>query len=267
MLVTAYIARMTLTGYRPRTIQERARALRAFSTFLEPRQLSEATRLDCEAFLARPLAAESRRAYRSHLRAFYAWCVDETYLSADPMEKVPAIRVRRGVPRPIGDADLARAMHQAGGRMGAWLLLMSLGGLRAMEVAGLRPADVMLSDTGALLFLREGKGGASATVPAHPAILAALSLLPIRDGMWWECNPATVSRAVAAHLRASGVEATGHQLRHFAGTSWYRASGHDLLTTAALLRHQNVSTTQVYSQLDPAGPSRVVNLVALPRVS
>lgn len=55
----------------------------------------------------------------------------------------------------------------------------------------------------------------------------------------------------------------GHRLRHFAGTAFYKASGHDLLATARLLRHSKVDTTMIYAQLDPTRPTEVVNAVPL----
>lgn len=130
-----------------------------------------------------------------------------------------------------------------------------------MEVAALRPADIMDAEGIALLYLRECKGGGTATVPAHADVLAALNALPIRDRAWWTLTPGTISTYVGRYLRSLGIEATAHQLRHTAGTSWYRASGHDLLTTARLMRHAHTSTTQGYAQLDPKRPAEVVSLV------
>ena len=259
MLITAYCNRLRLAGYRPSTITHRERCLRAFEASVAPHQLTQAGRLDVEAYLSRPLAPESRRAYRSHLSAFFKWALEEGYVSADPTAKVPAIRVPKASPRPVSHDELRRALDHAGGRMTAWLLLMALGGLRAIEVAALRPEDLTIAQDGqALLFLRETKGGGTATIPAHEFIAQALLALPIRDGLWWKCSANHVSVTVAEHLRASGVNATGHRLRHFAGTEWYRASGHDLLTTARLLRHVSVRTSQVYAQLDPTRPAEVV---------
>ena len=101
-------------------------------------------------------------------------------------------------------------------------------------------------------------------MPAHSAVLSALVQLPARDGLWWECSARHVSTEVGAFLRAVGIDATAHRLRHYAGTAWYEASGHDLLTTARLLRHASVTTTQVYAQLSPTRPAEVVDLVELP---
>jgi integrase len=263
-VIQQYRNQLVLAGYRPMTVRYRIRCVRDFAAHLAPRTLQEAHRADVEAFLARPLAAESRRCYRSHLRAFYAWALEEGHVSEDPTVKVAPIRVKRGAPRPIGADDLAEALQRAPARMRAWLLLMALGGLRACEVARLRPTDLLISDGVALLWLRETKGGGTATVPAHPAIVEALAALPVIDGRWWKACPQYVSQTVSTFLRACGIDATGHQLRHFAGTAWYRASQHDLLVTARLLRHVNAATTQTYAQFDPTRPAEVVRLVPMP---
>lgn len=271
MLVQAHANHLVLAGYRPSSIAARTSCLHTFERSIadETHQavtLTTASRLHVEAYLSRPLKPESRRAYRGHLRGFYAWALDEGFVIADPTVKIPNVRVPRAVPRPIHDEDLRKALAQADPRMRAWLLLMALAGLRCIEVAALRPQDVSVTDAGPLLFLRECKGGGTAVVPAHAAVLAALVQLPARDGMWWECSPNHVSTTTAAYLRAMGVDATAHRLRHWAGTSWYRESTHDLLATAQLLRHASVRSTQVYAQLDPSRPAAVVAAVQLPTV-
>ena len=72
-----------------------------------------------------------------------------------------------------------------------------------------------------------------------------------------------MSRQTAEHFRRCGINATAHQLRNYAGTTWYEASGHDLLTTARLLRHSDVSSTQTYAQISPVRPTEVVGAVGL----
>jgi integrase len=265
VLINAYANRLRLGGYRPASVTARTSCLRSFERSLADHQvtLTTAGRLEVEAFLARDLAPESRRAYRGHLRGFYAWAVEEGYVQTDPTLKLPPIRIPRAVPRPIPDHDLRKAVSQADPRMKAWLLLMALAGLRCIEVAALRPEDVSVVDDGAVLFLREVKGGGTATVPAHEAVLGALTALPARNGLWWDCSARRVSTSTSAYLRGMGVNATAHRLRHWAGTSWYQASGNDLLATARLLRHASVKTTQVYAELDPTRPAAVVKAVQL----
>lgn len=263
LLIESYLSRLTLASYRPATVDLRRRVLVNFAATLAPRELADASRHDCEQFLARPLAPGSRRVYRSTLRHFYGWAVDEGLLGENPAGRIPPIRVRAGTPRPVSEPDLRRALARADTRTRAWLLLMSLAGLRCLEVAALRPRDLVSTDGGWLLMLVETKGGAPAVVPAHPAVVSGLSMLPVSAGMWWSCSSRHVGRVVAGHLRSCGVDATAHQLRHTAATAWLRASDHDLLTTATLMRHRSVQTTQVYAQLDPQRPAQVVSLVDL----
>lgn len=262
-LLTVYLNRLRLANFRPQTIDARGTCLSAFAATLGDRSLAEATRIDVEAYLTRPLAPESRRTYRSHLRAFYGWCLEEGHVLEDPTARIPAVRVKRGTPRPVPDADLLRALENADRRMHVWLLLMCLAGLRCMEVAALRPADLLDSPAGPLLYLREVKGGGTATVPAHPALVAALHAMPIRDGLWWDLTPHALSTQVNRYLRAVGVPSTAHALRHWAGTNWYRVSGHDLLTTARLMRHTSVDTTTIYAQISPERPAEVARAVTL----
>jgi integrase/recombinase XerD len=265
--INAYCNRMRLAGFRPQSVTARLSCLRSFEKYIAPTALMEATRFDIEAYLARPLAPESRRAYSCHLRAFYRWALDEGLVEEDPTLRLPAVRIPRASPRPVSHEDLNTAVMHAGQRMRAWLLLMALGGLRCIEVAAVRPEDLTVTSAGPLLFLRECKGGGTGTMPAHAGIVAALSALPVRAGAWWSCSAHHVSIEVNRYLREVGVKATSHQLRHWAGTEWYRASGHDLLATAQLLRHASVQTTQIYAQLDPVRPAEVVALVRPPAPS
>lgn len=267
-LIKLYLDRLTVTGYREGTLRTRRSVLSHLETFLQPKPLALATRSDLQSFLARPLAAESRRSYRSHLRHFYEFAVEEGHVLDSPAEKLPAIRVSPGTPRPIDGADLRLAVGSADQRTRAWLLLMALGGLRCMEVASLEPSDLIETEGGWLLYLRECKGGGTATVPAHEAVVRALLALPVHEGnTWWSCSRHYVSQVISAHLHSLGIRASAHQLRHAAGTAWYRGSGHDLLVTARLMRHQSVRTTQIYAALDPVRPAEVVAAVPSPMAS
>lgn len=255
--VHAHLARLRLAGYSERTVSNRAKVLYAFQREIRTDVLL-ASRYEVEGYLGRALAPASRAVYRAHLAGFYRWALEEQLIEADPMLRVPHVRVPRALPRPVTETELAVALHHGDTRMRAWLTLMAYGGLRCLEVAALAPTDI---DPGppTMLRLRVTKGGHEAVVPAHPAVLRALAELPVLDGAWWTVKPHTVSKAVSKHLDRCGIDATAHCLRHFAGTTWYRASGHDLLVTAQLLRHASVSTTQGYAQIEP---TRAIEVVA-----
>lgn len=265
MTVQKHLNRLRLAGYREETIRTKRRVFSLLASHIDPTPLDQASRDQLEAFLSRPgLRPATRKAYLSHFRAYYRWLVEEGLRADDPTYRIPAIRVTKGLPRPIESHDLALALRVAPPRMRAWLLLMSLAGLRCCEVSRLRPEDLVDSPTGAYLFLREMKGGNQGTVPAHKAIREQLATLPIRNGLWWSVTPSTVSIETNAFLHSCGIAATAHRLRHWSGTAWYEASGHDLLTTQRLLRHVDVSNTQVYADVDPTRPAEVAALVSLP---
>lgn len=267
MSLETHLNRLLLAGHRDQTIRTKRRMFGLLAYHLTPKTLEQATRDDLEAFLARPhLKAATRKAYRSHIRAYYKWLLEEGIRDDDPSYGLPSIRVPRGLPRPIPTVDLATALRVAPPRMRAWLLLMCLAGLRCCEVARLRPDDIVQTPTGTILFLREAKGGSQQTVPAHPAVLQQLDVLPIRNRSWWTVQPNQVSVDTARFLRSIGINATAHQLRHWAGTEWYGID-HDILTTQRLLRHASVENTQVYANIDPRRPAEVAGLVAVPSAS
>lgn len=267
MTLETHLNRLLLAGYRNETIRTKRRMFGILASHLDPKPLELATRFDLENFLARPhLKAATRKAYRSHLRAYYRWLVEEGIRTDDPSYQLPSIRVPKGLPRPIPTEELAVALQVARPRMRAWLLLMCMSGLRCCEIARLRPDDVVVTPTGTILFIREAKGGAQQTVPAVDAVLEQLACLPIRNGAWWEVQPNQVSVDTAVFLRSIGVNATAHQLRHWAGTSWYGVD-RDILSTQRLLRHASVSNTQVYADVDPCRPAEIASLVEVPSAS
>lgn len=263
-VIDTHLHWLTFKGRSPRTVDARGAVLRRMEEAQGPiLGLNEGDLLE---WLSRPgLQAESRRAYRSHVRGFYEWALERELIPEDPAAKIPTVKVPRRLPDPISPSDLKLALANADARMYAWLILGALAGLRCMEIAGLCPGDIYAPEDGGmpLLMLRHTKGGGSGIVPAHPLILAALAALPVYSGKWWDVSPKYVSQEIGNYLHSLGIRASAHKLRHHAGTAWLRASGHDILTTAALLRHASVATTMSYAQLDPTRPSEVVALTRL----
>lgn len=98
--LNTYLARLTLAGYRPATVEARGRCLRAFAATVD--DITTASREDCETYLARPLALASRRAYADHLRSFYRYLCDEGLREDDPTERLP--RFRRALRHYAGTA-------------------------------------------------------------------------------------------------------------------------------------------------------------------
>ena len=77
-------------GLLTNSIGRREIHLRAFARYLEPRSLLDATREDVDLFLdARPISAQTRYCWLSHLHNFYDWADREELGAHDPTTNHP----------------------------------------------------------------------------------------------------------------------------------------------------------------------------------
>ena len=143
------------------------------------------------------------------------------------------------------------------------------GGLRLLEGARLQIADI---DSGRMLFHIHGKGKRDRYVPLPTPILPRLRdywrthrsrewLFPaptrrgLRHSLAHQGGPVTRSRLQSAFRRAvqkSGIatRASVHTLRH-SYASHLHAAGVSLRLIQAILGHQSLRTTQIYTHLTP----------------
>ena len=212
-------------------------------------------------FDLRPIGPGQRAAQHAHLSTFYRWAVDHGHLPGpSPMDLIVRPRVKRGLPRPIDEDDLARALAHADRQMRLILRLGAYAGFRAGEVAQLRGEAYRRGE----LLIENGKGGKSRVVPAHPSIQVELAAWPSKgwlftkqDGTPWRGN--RVSQAVGDHFRDLGIDATFHQCRHRFATELLRVSG-NLLLVSRLLGHARLEETLVYAQLTATGADEVAQM-------
>jgi site-specific recombinase XerD len=263
-LLAAHVVHLERCGSMRTSIDKRLIYLRAFARWLEPASLLDATRQDVETFLdsrrtdykhppkGLPITSRTRYHWLSHFGAFYRWAVNDELASKDPTLAIIRPKVRRSIPRPIADDDLARAMAEAPTQMKAMLSLAALMGLRCKEIAGLDREDVAETRDPPVIVVVKGKGGHQRIVPLHPEVLSALRCLPLpRDGAVFvrpngnRFTPEWMSVVIRAYFADIGIDATAHQLRHWFGTGIYAAT-HDLRLTQELLGHQSPDTTAIY---------------------
>lgn len=200
------------------------------------------------AFQATPgWSAETRKSARSGVRGFFGWAYATGRIPADPSRLLPEVRVPQGVPRPVPEAVLARALLAAGPREELMLRLGAHLGLRRSEIAGLHSDDLV----GEELFVR-GKGGRVRRVPCSLAVVAALGQLP----QGW-VFPAPSGGHLSADWvgrvlrRQLGHGWSAHTLRHRFASRAYAAE-RDLFAVQELLGHSKPETTRRYTEV-PAG--------------
>lgn len=198
------------------------------------------------------LKPASRNNELSAVRAFYKWAVIFEHRNDDPTLRLMYVKQGKGMPRPVSRADLMAlldAIEDADVRraicLGAWA------GLRVSEAAALDWADV---DTENNRIRVTGKGGKVRLVGLSPLLLD--SLLPDTGGNVVRAGgkpyaAATLDRKANRAIRAAGVDATYHQLRHRFGTIALAATG-NLLAVSRAMGHTSPATTAIYAATSDA---------------
>lgn len=191
----------------------------------------------------------TRWTYHGSLAAWFRWLVQQEYRADNPMDKVGSPRRPRSEPRPISDADMRRIlrtpMHR---RTRAMILLAAFEGLRTHEIAKIKGEDL---DLIARTMVVKGKGGVTATMPLHHFVVEQAYRMP-RRGYWFpgvdrgHQRRESVSGTIKEAMVRAGVAGSAHQLRHWFGTALVRA-GVDLRTVQVLMRHQNLTSTAIYT--------------------
>lgn len=227
---------------------------------LEPGQL-----LRFEKLAIAGKAAETRRAYVCHLRAFYRWAKQTGIVSEDPSTLLTLPMVPKHLPRPIAEDDLALALDRARPKMRAMLTLAGYAGLRCVEIAGLEWSDLHRDTEGSMyLHIRKGKGAKERRVEIGNTVLQALQAFGIKrrgpmflgsDGA--VIDPRSVSRSGNRFLARNGIPATMHQLRHRYATIGYQIS-QDLRMLQEQLGHASPNSTAIYTRPSAAAAARMV---------
>lgn len=244
---------MVAAGLPATTIALRRYHLGRVSDGLGRRTPATVTVTDLEAWLARQSwAPNTRRSYRSSLRAFYSWAMAAGEVTTSPAHLLPPVKVPRAVPRPTPELLFRAAVKAADDRERLGLMLAGVCGLRRGEMARARREDLEEDLVGHSLRV-VGKGGHVRLVPV-PAELA--SFVASRPPGWLfpsphggHLTPHHLGKVVSATLPEGW---TTHTLRHRCGTRAYAATK-DLLEVQTLLGHAKPETTAIYVAVPMTG--------------
>ncbi|HEY5985127.1 MAG TPA: tyrosine-type recombinase/integrase [Streptosporangiaceae bacterium] len=210
----------------------------------------------------------------SHAREFFSWAVKAGLIAASPAADIPVPRIRRGLPRPIAEDDLMRALANAPVRIRPWLVLAAWAGLRAQEIARLRVEEILLDARPPVILVSAfaAKGGRERAVPLCEFVIGELALaglpprgwaFPRHDGRPGPNEPWVVSQLANAYLHSCGIADTLHSLRHRFGTQTYQIS-RDLRLVQELLGHAQPATTAVYTLYDQSQALPAVEALPVP---
>lgn len=153
-------------------------------------------------------------------------------------------RWRRGLPKPVPEDVLRRALDGADAEQRRAILLGAYAGLRLSEIAAFHSRSV--TDLGLVVC---GKGRVTRRIPVHPLIVPELDFTGWAFPSWRRPGEHVGESYIADRVEtALGKPWTTHTLRHRFGTQTYRAC-HDIRTVQALLGHSSPMTTARYIAL------------------
>lgn len=244
--MTRWVAFMVAAGLPATTIALRRYHLTRVVEGVGRRTPATVTVTDLEAWLARQnWAPNTRRSYRSSLRAFYTWALAAGVVTISPAHLLPPVKVPRAVPRPTPEILFRRAVKAADDRERLGLMLAGVCGLRRGEIAAARRADLEADLAGWSLRVI-GKGGHVRLVPVPDELAAFVTsrppgwLFPSSHG--GHLTPHHLGKIISSTLPEGW---TTHTLRHRCGTRAYAATK-DLLEVQTLLGHAKPETTAIY---------------------
>ncbi|WP_338048579.1 site-specific tyrosine recombinase XerD [Phaeovibrio sulfidiphilus] len=272
-------------GSSPRTVESYGRDLADFGAFLRAGQHSALSveRDSLRAYLGQlagqGLSPRTQARRLSCLRQFFGFLLVERHRADNPSLGLDSPRQGRPLPRVLSEEEVRALLDTArtlpgpnGVRMVALMELLYSTGLRVSELVGL-PASAVARDPAVLLV--RGKGDRERLVPLGDPARAAL-----RD--WLAVRDQTLPRSEAARKRSARFlfpSARGSRDGHLGRDAFYRAladlaaragldpgrvsphvlrhcfashmlaHGADLRGVQAMLGHEDIVTTEIYTHV------------------
>jgi site-specific recombinase XerD len=206
------------------------------------------------------------------IKKLFGWALDKGLVKGNAAREVRFVRVAerlcpRGLAEPEAQALLRAAgqtRHGLAKRNYALIELLLETGLRVGEAADLHIGDIDLHDRSGVVLVREGKGRKQRQVPLNSSARRALKLylkgresprpedhlfLSERGGQ--PLSLRTMQATVSDLARRAGITrfaVSAHSLRHTFARRFLRRHPGKLVELAALLGHESLDTTAVYTR-------------------
>jgi len=206
----------------------------------------------------RPMSVATILAYGRALKRFCNWLVEESCLESSPMSRIRLPRQPKHIPKDVSLGDINAMLNAAdNARDKAIVLFLTTTGVRASELLNLRFSDI---DFEQRLARVRGKGNKDRFVIFDNRTATAIL-------KWSEERQETTEdwvfttirgtqltypglREVLRRLKAkAGVDnpVSAHRFRHAFAKRWMMNGG-DEFSLAAILGHEDIATTRIYSQ-------------------
>ena len=285
VLMRAFLEWRRVRGAAPRSLQTCEQGLTVFIVFCQERGITRAIdvtkpvidRFQRYLFLYRkedgePLSIRYQHTRLSFLRTFFRWLTRSNYVLGNPASELDLPKLPHQLPPNVFSIEEAeRVLNHPdvtttlGLRDRAILEVLYATGLRVSELVGLE-LHMLNLDVGYLIC--RGKGGKERLVPIGEAAvrwvkeylaLARPSLAKdASDSLFYSNRGRAMTRQNFWYMIQRYAEEAGirkhispHVLRHSFATHLL-AGGADLRSVQMMLGHSDISTTQIYTHVNPA---------------
>jgi tyrosine recombinase xerD len=219
------------------------------------------------------IAASSMARMISSVRSFYRYLQIDGYLGQDPTELLETPRQPKHLPEVLTLEEVERILDAIdlstpeGQRDRCLIELLYSCGLRVSEVCALRLSDLFFDEG----FVRViGKGDKQRVVPISPRAMhevhnwldarADIAVKPEDEDVLFvsarrgrRLSRVTVFHNIKQHVSAAGIDksVSPHTFRHTFATHLLEG-GASLPAIQAMLGHEDIGTTEIYTHLDSA---------------
>ena len=219
------------------------------------------------------IAPRSMARMISGVRSFYRYLQIDGYLGQDPTELLETPRLPKHLPEVLTLDEVERILNAIdlstveGQRDRCLIELLYSCGLRVSEVCALRLSDLFFDEG----FVRViGKGDKQRVVPISPRAVheihnwldarADIAVKPEDEDVLFvsarrglRLSRVTVFHNIKLHVAAAGIEksVSPHTFRHTFATHLLEG-GASLPAIQAMLGHEDIGTTEIYTHLDTA---------------
>ena len=261
-----------MRGRRPATIRRYRQAINLYSRLAEVSEIEQVTEENVRQFFfngrtKRNWKPNSFICFYHSLLVFFKWCLNEKYLTKNPVDDLEIPKVEKRLPACLTKQDAFKLIEVVYNypydykylryRNHAIFSTFIFSGLRKKELLKLKYTDIDLENLS--IFVNQGKGGKDRIIPICSALAQSLKrYLDERKRLNKTCPEFFASlnrncgftdiglrRLVFKIREASGIKFTVHKLRHTFATLMLEG-GCDIFSLSKMMGHSDIKTTTIY---------------------
>jgi integrase/recombinase XerC len=205
------------------------------------------------------------------LKRFFNWAVQQKLIRKNPAEELRFVKRKASTqPLALSKAEVHALLRVSGlsshglaKRNYAMLQLMLQAGLRISEVVKLQYRDIQVKERSGMVQVSDGKGLKEREVPLNATARRALltyfksldKLKPKSPVFLSKQGSGATVRAIqlmvsslARRAKVQRIKVSPHTLRHTFASNYLKANPGNLVELAALLGHESLNTTAIYTK-------------------